>query len=465
VTFRQFLGILRARWRLVAGIFGGVLLATVIITVLVPRQYEADATVVVDVKADPTTGAINPDQLLTSYLATQVDIASSDRVARRVVKELKLDADPERRAKWVSKTGGNGDYIEWIAQLLRKKVNVMPARDSSVITIAATYDDRKTAARVANAFAQAYVNTAIDLKVEPAKQYAGWFAERSRALQVELEARQKRLSDYQAATGITATDERLDIENARLAELSAAVTRSQQDYQKNGSKLSHDAGNAESVPEVLQSPLIAGLKSDLALAESKLQDLSTRTGTNHPDYLAAEAQVVSLRSRISEETTKVLSSLNNDTQRSLQQQVEGRAALEAQKRRILEVRHEHDQVQVLQNDVIAAQRALDDVTQRLSQNNLQSQLQQTNILQLTEAVEPPVPSSPIIRLNLAVGFFLAVLLAVGAALVLELRNPPVRSTEDLARVLVIPLLGSVRSGGKVSARGSAAPSGLESQAA
>jgi chain length determinant protein EpsF len=439
-------------------------LATAIITFLSPKQYQADATVVVDVKADPTTGTINPDQLLTSYLATQVDIAGSDRVARRVVKELKLDADPEKHAAWLSTTGGNGDFIEWLAEQLHKRVTITPARDSSVITISATYDERKSAARVANAFAKAYVNTAIDLKVEPAKQFAGWFSERLRALQAELEAKQKRLSDYQAATGITATDERLDIENARLAELSAAVTRSQQDSQKSGSKLRHAEGDADSLPEVLQSPLIAGLKSDLALAESKLKDLATRTGTNHPDYQAAEAQVASLRSRIAEETRNVLSSLSSDSQRSLQQQLEARAALEAQKARILEVRHERDQVQVLQNDVIAAQRALDDVSQRLSQNSLQSQLQQTNIVQLTEAVEPPLPSAPNKRLNLAVGFLLAVLLAVGTALVLELMNPLVRGTQDLARVIAIPLLGSVRSGGQLTAQSSPAPR-LESQAA
>jgi chain length determinant protein EpsF len=439
-------------------------LATAVITFLSPKQYQADATVVVDVKADPTTGTINPDQLLTTYLATQVDIAGSDRVARRVVKELKLDADPEKHATWVSATGGNGDFIAWLAGVLHKNVTITPARDSSVITISATYADRKTAARVANAFARAYVNTAIDLKVEPARQYAGWFSERSRALQAELQAKQKRLSDYQAATGITATDERLDIENARLAELSAAVTRSQQDSQKSGSKLRHAEGDAGSLPEVLQSPLIAGLKSDLALAESKLKDLATRTGTNHPDYQAAEAQVASLRSRIAEETRNVLSSLSNDSQRSLQQQLEARAALEAQKARILEVRHERDQVQVLQNDVIAAQRALDDVSQRLSQNSLQSQLQQTNIVQLTEAVEPPLPSAPNKRLNLAVGFLLAVLLAVGTAVVLELMNPLVRGTQDLSRALAIPLLGSVRSGGQFAAQSSPAPR-LESQAA
>ena len=446
MTFHQFVGILYARWRLVAAIFGSVLLVTGIATILWPRQYEASASVVVDVSADPTTGTVNPEQLLISYLATQVDIASSERVARRVVKELKLDEDPQRRAKWLRNTGGKGDFIAWLTQGVRTEIAVTPSRDSSVITITATTGDRSASAQLANAFAAAYVSTTIDLKVEPARQYASWFADRSREFHADLEAKQKRLSDYQTANGITATDERLDIENSRLADLSASVTKAQEDYREKDSRQRQAQGNAETLPEVLQNPLISSLKSDLALAESKLKDLSTNVGVNHPQYRAAAAQVSSLRSRLSEETARIISSLKGDAELSSRQQLDARAALEAQKKRVLELKHERDQVQDLQNDVTAAQRALDEVTQRRSQNSLASELEQTNVLPLTEAVEPPNPSMPVVKLNLAVGFALGLILSIGTAMALELNNPIVRSGEDLVRVLPVPLLGSVRSG-------------------
>jgi len=475
VTFHQFLGILRARWRLVAIIFGTVLLVTAIATALWPRQYEASASVVVDIKADPTTGTINPDQLLTSYLATQVDIASSDRVARKVVKELKLDADPVRRAKWIGATGGVGDYVGWLVEALRKQIAVTPSRDSSVITITATTGDRKSAAVLANAFAAAYVSTTIDLKVEPARQYASWFADRSRDFQADLEAKQKRLSDYQAANGITATDEKVDIENARLAELSTAVTKAQEDFQEKQARQQHVQSDAESLPELLQNPLIANLKSELALAESKLKDLATTVGVNYPQYRAAAAQVTSLRSRIQEETARIRGAMKSDAQLGLRQLGDAKAALEAQKRRLFELKHQRDQAQVLENDVTAAQRALDAVTQRRSENSLESQIEHTNVLPLTEAVEPPYRARPLIKLNLAVGFVLGLVLAVGTALVLELNDPMIRSPEDLLRAVPVPLLGSVRFGqamqtmavtgsGVGSARASSTASMLEVEA-
>ena len=95
--------------------------------------------------------------------------------------------------------------------------------------------------------------------------------------------------------------------------------------------------------------------------------------------------------------------------------------------------------------MLGAQQALDYVTQRRSQSNLESQLQQTNVVPLTLAVEPPYRSSPIIKVDLAIGFLLAVLLGVGVPLVLELNNPIVRAGEDLRRALAVPYLGAVRS--------------------
>src|SRR5438270_6704091 len=115
--------------------------------------------------------------------------------------------------------GAHGDFVVWLGSKLQKKVSVTPSRDSSVIDISVEWTDGKTAAVLANAFAQAYIDTTIELRVDPAKQYAAWFDERSQALRADLQAKQKKLTDFQTETGVISGDGRLDIENARLAEL------------------------------------------------------------------------------------------------------------------------------------------------------------------------------------------------------------------------------------------------------
>jgi len=447
MSFRQFLLIVRAWWRLAFGIFCAVVIATVAISLILPWQYTAISSVVIDAKPDPvTTGAGGgyTEQGLASYVATEAEIISSERVARRVVKTLKLDEAPELRKKWLSATHGDGDITTWIADFLtKKKIRITPTKDSNIIDISAKWSEANGAADLANAFAQAAIETNIELKVEPAKQYAAWFDQRSRALRADLEAKQKRLSDYQAATGIIATDEKLDVESARLAELSTALVAMQGQRQDSQSRLRQLSRNNESLPEVLQSPLIADLKSSLSEAEAKQSDIAGRLGRNHPDYQAAEAEVNGLRARIAQETEKIAASFANTTQINMRRESDVQQALEAQKKLVMNLKHQRDEASVYQNDVQTVQRDLDAVTQRLAQSSLESQTQQTNVVQVTYAMPPITHSFPNMGLNLALGAFVGLILGIGIALVHETRDPRVREDNDLVRILGLPILGKI----------------------
>jgi succinoglycan biosynthesis transport protein ExoP len=446
MSLRQFFLVLLARWKLAIGVFTGVVLVTIIVSLMMPKMYTASATVVVDTKPDPLSSAAYSAQSSAAYIATQVDIISSERVADRVVKLLKLDKSPDYMAAWKESTGGKGDITNWIGGMLKKTVVVTPSRDSSVIDISMTWSDPKTAAVLANAFAQAYIDTNIELKVDPAKQYATWFDERSRALRADLEAKQKRLSDYSAETGIVAsTDGRLDIENARLAELSSQLVTIQALRQDSQSRQRQAGGDSDSMAEVMQSPFIASLKADLSRAEAKLQDIASNVGKNHPDYKNTAAEVASLRARLEAETARITASFGATTQVNLRRENEIRAALEAQKKRMLDLTHERDQVAVLQNEVATAQRNLDAVTQRLAQSSLESQTQQTNIYLLTTAVEPMKKSSPKYFLNLLVGLFLGGILGPSAALFRELSDRRVREDHDLSQATGVPLFAKIPS--------------------
>jgi uncharacterized protein involved in exopolysaccharide biosynthesis len=196
MTFKQFILAIRARWMMTLGVFFAVVAASLIAGFLTTKLYTASATVVADTKADPVAGVTMVTPVSTGYIATQVDIISSPRVAQRVVKVLRLDRQPEMVQEWRDSTEGRGDLTVWLGLKLDKALAVTPSRDSSVIEIALSWTDPKSAAVLANAFAQAYIDTNVELKVDPAKQYATWFDERSRALRVDLEMKQKRLADF-----------------------------------------------------------------------------------------------------------------------------------------------------------------------------------------------------------------------------------------------------------------------------
>lgn len=443
MSFRQFLLVMRARWKVAAGLFAAVVFLGMLYTLLQPSQYAASASVLIQSRVDPVNGVVYSTQMMSSYVATQVDIISSKRVAQRAVKVLKLDQNPQFVKQWREATDGQGDIVTWLANKLAKKLAVTPSRDSSVIDISMEWTDRHTAVVMANAFAQAYIDTTIELKVDPAKEYAAYFDERSRALRADLEAKQKRLSDYQNSTGIVATDGRWDIENARLAELSSQLLAIQALRQDSQSRQAQAGGGYDSIPEVLQSPLVSGLKSDLAREEAKLKDIQSSYGKNHPDYQTTVSEIAGLRDRIQQESAKIAASLGSTTQINLRRENDIRLALEAQKKRMMELTHQRDQASFLQNDVATAQRNLDAVAQRLAQSSLESQTSQTDVLLLTPAVEPQFRSSPRLSLSLLVCLFLGGIVGVGAAIFQELVDRRVREGSDLTQLLGLPLLATI----------------------
>jgi protein tyrosine kinase modulator len=452
MSFNQFLVILRARWRIAAGIFLAVVLLVAFASFVWPKQYTAIASIVVDTKTDPVSangggGAGMAGQPLATYVNTQADIISSERVAQRVVKTLKLDQQPEARKLWAK--GTSDDISVTIANfLLEKKLLVAPAHDSpthasNVIDISVQWSDPITAAALANGFAQAAIETNIELKVEPAKQYASWFDQRSRALRADLQEKQKLLSDFQSKNGIIATDEKLDVENARLAELSTELVNIQGQRQDSQSRQHQVGADINSLPEVLQSPVIQTLKAALSQAEAKRPDIASRLGKNHPDYQAVEGEISNLRSRIAQESANIAASLGSTTQVNVRRENEVRQALENQKKRVLELKYQHDQAAMFQSDVTSAQRDLDEVSQRLAQSNLESLTQQTNVVQLSTASVPKDPSSPKLVINLILAVFLGGVLGIGGAVSAEMRNRCVREDEDMLEVLGVPLLGKI----------------------
>jgi chain length determinant protein EpsF len=224
MTFAQLMSILRARMWLIATVAVLVVASALVVSLVLPPRYTAETAVIVDIKsADPVGGGFLPTQMAPGYMATQVDIIRSDRVARRVVETTRMHELPAVQDQWLEATGGEGSIEVWLAKALKGQLEVLPSRDSSVVTIAYSGRDPEFAATIANAFAEAYIATTLELKVEPAREYAAWFDERTRSLRNELEQAQRRLSEYEQAHGIVATEGRLDLETARLVELSTQL--------------------------------------------------------------------------------------------------------------------------------------------------------------------------------------------------------------------------------------------------
>ncbi len=448
MNVHQFLLILLARKKII--------LSTLLVTVALAlgfslvqsKTYKATASVLLNYKGvDPLTGLTMPGQLLPGYMATQIDIISSKNVALRVVDALRLASSPAVIQQFNDVNEGRGSVRDWLADLLLKKLEIVPSRESSVVEISFQGADPQFAAAVANAFADQYQRITVQLKTEPAKNASNYFNDQTRQLRDNVEAAQARLSKYQQEKGIVSLDtNRVDVELARLNDLSAQLVAAQTAAMEGNSRQAVAAGGARSAlnsPDVANNALIQTMRANLAVAEGKFADTSQRYGSNHPQYQAAKAELDKVRGELNAAMGTVTRSVGANAQVLRQREAELRDAVAQQKTKVLELNRARDELGVLLKDLDSAQRAFDAASMRFSQTRIEAQSSQSDISVLNPAVAPIEPSGPRVLLNTLVAILLGAILGVGIALLLELLNRPVRSAVDVRDMLGIPVLGSV----------------------
>ncbi|MBM5574868.1 GNVR domain-containing protein [Deefgea sp. CFH1-16] len=292
---------------------------------------------------------------------------------------------------------------------------------------------------MANSFAQAYIRTTIDIKTAAAQQNNVFFQEQLKSLQTNLEKSQNKLSEYQQENGIVGVDERLDVENQRLNELSSQVVGVQ--------SLTFDAQSRARggtiAPDVLNNPLVQQLKGQLAVQEAKYKQLAEKNGPNHPHNQQAMVELNATRSQLEQIMAQYAGGLNSAAGNSASRQAALNAALQAQKEKVLDLKSQRAAIDVLLRNVDSAQRSYDLALQRFSQTMLESRSDQSNISIIKSAPEPIKHSSPKTLLNLVLSIFVGSLLAISLAMLAELIDRRIRSKDDIENMLGIMVLADL----------------------
>lgn len=443
MTPSQLFSILKARW--VSAIF--VLLLTVAVTLVVslriPNSYTATSSVLLDMRPNDPVAGMNFGGGNLTYMATQADILRSDRVALRVVENLRLGENAAMRQQWMKSEDGKGSYEMWLANLIQSKLDVKPAKESSVIDVNYSNNDPRFAMTLANAYVQAYIDTSVSLRSQSAVQYDKFFDARSKETKERLEEAQSNLAAYLSANSITVTDERFDIETQRLNELSTQLVAIQAATAESRSRTTQARNSSDQIQEVINNPLVAGLRADSSRQEARLKELNARLGDAHPQVIELRANIAELKARIEAEVLRVSGGVSISSNINAQREKEIQSALEAQRAKVIKLKSQRNQINVLQQEVDRLSQQFGQVSARQSQSNLESQNTQTNISVLTKATEPTKPSSPRVVLNTLLSACLGVLLSIGFALLREMADRRVRTLDDLTEAFDLPVLGTL----------------------
>ena len=446
MNLAALLRILSARWITIAGLTLIAVVVAGVVTLQTPKSYTAATELIIDGKGqDPISGESLPARMLSGYIATQADIIRSRNVANKVIDQLNLIEEPALQPEFRAASTEPLPSRGWLLYYLKTGLAVTPQRDSSVLSISFKARNPELAARIADAFAQAYIQTNLELRIEPAKQITQWYDLQLASLRENLVDRQNTLAAYQEEHNIIASSDRLDLESEKLAELSSmllVVQGQRLDEQSRSKQL--DGSKPGALPEhVLTNPQVQKISDELSQAQARMAEIGSQVGSNHPQDRQAQRDVDALQTHLQRTLKLVGGSLRSSVELSQSREEQLKAEVAAQKEHVLQLNRNRNQLTLLRQEVDNAQAAYDAALARASQTKLESRIALTDVAILNTAAIPSKPTEPKPALNLLIAMVFGLLLGTAVALCWEWIDRRVRSGEELEASLGIPVLAYI----------------------
>jgi chain length determinant protein EpsF len=445
MNLNTLIGILLARkWTIITTI-ALALSAAIALILLTPKSYTAALDLLVDSRGlDPISGQSQPARMTGAYLATQSDIIRSRNVASKVIEQLNLGNSPAM-IKAANLTGDPDSDQRRMLGFLAQGLIVVPKRDSSVLSITFRAQNPTLAAQLADAFAQAYMLTNLELRIEPAKQTTQWYNQQLTGLRQELIEKQNALSTYQEEHNILASSDRLDLESNKLAELSSMLIAVQNERLNSQSRSDQIANTKRGQLEnrALDNPQVQKLATDLAQAQARLTDLATQVGENHPQYRQARSEVNALKQQMNRMLELISGSLQSSVELSQAREDQLKAELAQQKELVLQLSRNRNELTLLKREADNAQAAYDAALARSAQTRLESQIAATDVAILNSALVPTRPTSPKPTMIILLAAMAGLLFGVAFALCWEWLDQRIRSVFDLEQELGLPVLAHI----------------------
>jgi uncharacterized protein involved in exopolysaccharide biosynthesis/Mrp family chromosome partitioning ATPase len=451
----------RRRWKTMAAITLAIFVAGVALVMMMTPQFEATARIQIDPSRNPLakSPAETNATLTPEAIETEVSVISSLDVAQKVVRKLKLTNDPEF-SKAVNEQSGvamsESERTAAIAGALLNKLSVSRDKLTYIIQVKFRSRDPIKASRVANAFAEGYLETKVDSKAGTARSQVDWFRSRLDKLGREVREADAKVAQYRASAGIisggpgmttgTIADERVGPLSGQIATAESQAAAAQ--AQLAAAKTQASRGGLDSVSEVRSSPVVAELRRQRAQLLRDIGEVQARYGEKHPESVRIRGQLETVDAQIKDEGNRVLGSLQADAAAKEAQVSSLRGSMSG-----LEVeRAQNTRAAVLADSLERESTAKRAEYDRLSQMLLEStQAAQNSIAQaeiVGRAEVPAAPASPNKPLLFALSLIVGLAAGGGTIAAQEMMVTGLRSANDVETQLGVPLLAAVPKVGK-----------------
>ena len=406
-------------------------IAAAVFTMTLPDRYQATSQVLIDPRElkvlanEVAPQGLNSDST-TAYLESQTRIIASTNMLRRIVDREGLTKDSEYSSAFgiltrLFPTSGGGDQTLRVAEQLGKNLWVKRGERTFVIDIAITATTPEKAARLANAFAAAYLEDQTNSRAEQARRTSTALTSRLNELRDRVRKSEEKVEGYKSlknivgASGKLVTEEQLAAVNSQLAFARSRLADAKAKLDQIDS-VKGQAAERGALPEAVNSQTLGLLRQQLGEAQRKSANLTTSLGPMHPEYLAAQSTVRDAQRAVADEINRIRQAARTESDRAINNERTLRLQVDGLKKETLTTSGDTVELRELERDLEANRSLYQSFLQRARETGEQERVDSTNARIITTAVPPNDRSGPPRRLIVTgaamAGFMLGLLLAL-----------------------------------------------------
>ena len=430
----------------------------VINLITTPSSFTAVATMLIDTRKAQSfqqQPLYSDAQIDSASIESQVRILKSDIVGLSVIKNLRLNEDPEFIGSgWGGGVASEYDVMRRALGVLASRLNVKRDGLSYVIELSFRSYDADKAARIANAIVDAYIVDQLEAKYQSTLRASTWLQGRIRDLRAQASAGEQAVVDFKRehniidAAGKSTIGQRLGEINSQLIIVRAQTAEARARLDRIQTVLSFDSSGAvnATVTDTLKSEVVTKLRSQYIELASRASDWSARYGHEHLAAVNLRNQMREIQSAIIDELRRLAETYKSDFEIAKQRENDiqkeyDKAAAQVEKT---------NQAQVVLKDLESSSQTFRALYENFLNRYMESVQQQsfpiTEARLISPAARPLKKSHPKTFLVLAIAACVGIIFGIGIGVLRDLWDRVFRTAEQVETILqttciaLVPLL-------------------------
>lgn len=436
----------RENYKLFLGIMAVALGLAALYTVRQDPVFETKASVLLDQRKKQVVqgleDVVSPLPADSSVVDTEVELLSSSGMAFQVARRAGLIPDvPVDRMSHAQQE----DAALVVRDVLEHRT-ISRVGLTYLIDIRYRSGDPETAQRMANLYAQTYIESQVGVRVEENTRVRRHLENEIARLRGQVKSADAAVAAYKARTGLngntaagTLTEQEISSYNQTLA---VARAQAAEDAQRLDAARGQLARGADKLGE-LNTPGMADLRSQQTSTSALVAQLASRYGPNHPELITARQQLAEINRLIANQGSRVVSGLQAQAQASAGRASEIAGKLTSTERELAGADTAAVRLRELEAEVTAPKTLLDAYMTRLAQISTQSGIEQADARVVAFAPLPVQAAGPSLIINLVVGAVLGAILFAIVALIKQVFAVGVGSPEEVETIFGVEFLAAV----------------------